>query len=184
MTKSSLVSTHKHYHEIALSETEKLNLAFKSVSLAKFLTMRSLASKLVDSFTDLFAKATEIPATETEVNKDPITDREVRRVTKTDGISQEVLISATDRRKKAMNTLLEIFMDQKHNDVVCDLIANSLRDEEYTKDEIAKTDIDVFAQLVVGFLQANMGVLAPLMGQLGSLTGAPSENEVPASAAQ
>lgn len=184
MNKQALLSSVTYPTPIQFSDTDTRVLHFKTIQYRNFLSLRGMAGRIVNALVDFRDKSDALRSEKVDTQFDSMSGIRTRHTVERGSVPETALANTSKRKQSAMEALIDVFMSDDSSRVVCNLIADSLRDEGYTLEDVQKADLAIFLQLLTGFLDANVGVLIPLISRLGALTGevqAPTtdEDEVP-----
>ena len=155
-------------------------LIFLPVQLRELFRMRQFVGKLSDAILGFMsASPSSLAEEKTEQEMDRETGSVIKLIVDRKAADPKIVDSYQNTRKKAVEDLLELFLDAKQTEVMVSLIRNSLRlesGEECTfpgfegthADWLRNLDIGKYAILLGGFVDANIGAFNPLLERLGS----------------
>jgi len=166
------------------------SLEFRPVQLRELFQLRTFVGKLSDSIIGMMsANAAEFAAVKTDQSMDPKSGRVTRMQQDKSAVDFDTLTKYEDKKKKAVEQLLELFLDPKNTQVILKLIRNSARLEpdqncEFPGMEGTLTDwsnnldSSQYSTLFGCFIDANIGAFNPLMNRLGMHLGSQPEEEL------
>ena len=172
----SLVSRKSEKATLDVGEST-LDVYVYTVRVSKLLALRGMAKGLATAVLDLMSGNPMDMAGET-VERD--VDQEGNLTSHKQIINPvglHILDRISKRKQEAVEQVTHLLLDPANYESVCDLLADSCRDnEEITTDAVKEASADNFALLVTAMVKVNKAVFDPLLNLL-SRTPQPDQEE-------